>query len=128
NPTKKVVSPGGTILYINDVGHAIAKDYPNPLTRFAMSDYPEDQGCCMSEARHGFKMLCNAPQGIATPAIRAQRKIYFAEELLEQSDGTYFIPERFFVDNSLSQWLATAGQSQDSLTDLGHSVSLNEVS
>ncbi|KAG1814553.1 hypothetical protein EV424DRAFT_1541382 [Suillus variegatus] len=40
----KVTACSGNIFYLNDVGQAIAKDYANPLTRFAMQDYPEDGG------------------------------------------------------------------------------------
>ncbi|KAI0683828.1 hypothetical protein BC835DRAFT_1217128, partial [Cytidiella melzeri] len=98
DPTKKVVSPSGNIFYINDIGAAVAKDYANPLTRFAMSDFPEDRGGHMSEAQHGFKMLRDGPEGIVTPAVRVEGKIFFTQELLQRSDASYFIPERFFVD------------------------------
>ncbi|KAG2143512.1 uncharacterized protein EDB93DRAFT_1241410 [Suillus bovinus] len=42
NPTQKMTSCAGDVFYINNVAEAIAKDYANPLTRFAMRDYPED--------------------------------------------------------------------------------------
>ncbi|KAI0366959.1 hypothetical protein BV20DRAFT_1055283 [Pilatotrama ljubarskyi] len=38
DPTRKVVSTSGNVFYLNDVADAIAKEYSNPLTRFAMSD------------------------------------------------------------------------------------------
>lgn len=114
NPTKKVVGSEGNIFYINDIAHAIAKvslahsnnevghlltirkDYANPLTRFAMKDFPESGEGGMSEVHHGRKMLLESPQGIATPAVRVRGRIFFVDELLRCVGGMYFIPERFF--------------------------------
>ncbi|KAI0681707.1 hypothetical protein BC835DRAFT_1205883, partial [Cytidiella melzeri] len=128
DPTKKVVSPSGNIFYINDIGAAVAKDYANPLTRFAMSDFPEDRGGYMSEAQHGFKMLRDGPEGIVTPAVRVEGKIFFTQELLQRSDTSYFIPERFFVDRCSSRRdpIPTAGGTPETLTALGRSVSWTE--
>ncbi|KAG8215855.1 hypothetical protein J3R82DRAFT_7809 [Butyriboletus roseoflavus] len=61
NPSKKVISTVGSVFYINNMGQAVAKDYANPLTCFAMQDYPEDVCGGMSEAFHGRKMLLEAP-------------------------------------------------------------------
>ncbi|KAG2046070.1 hypothetical protein BDR06DRAFT_1015049 [Suillus hirtellus] len=44
NLTEKVTAHSGNIFYFSDVGQAIAKNYANPLTHFAMQDYPEDGG------------------------------------------------------------------------------------
>ncbi|KAI0685875.1 hypothetical protein BC835DRAFT_1218160, partial [Cytidiella melzeri] len=102
DPTKKVVSPSGNIFYINDIGAAVAKgwiaylDYANPLTCLAMSNLSEDHEGYISEAKHGFKMLRNGPEDIVTPAVRVEGKIFFTQELLQQSGASYFIPERFF--------------------------------
>ncbi|KAI0091388.1 hypothetical protein BDY19DRAFT_860646, partial [Irpex rosettiformis] len=96
NPTKKVTGSGGNVFYINDIAHAIAKDYANPLTRFAMSDFPENGGSKLSQAFHGQKMLLDSPQGIATPCVRVRGQIYFVNELLRCANGTFFIPERFY--------------------------------
>ncbi|OJA20984.1 hypothetical protein AZE42_10828 [Rhizopogon vesiculosus] len=89
NPMRKVTSASGNIFYINDVGHAIAKDYANPLTRFAMTDYPEDGGDGMSQAFHGEKMLLELP---SPPAAHVDGKIYFINELLQERSGGYFDP------------------------------------
>ncbi|KAG2129941.1 hypothetical protein DEU56DRAFT_692012, partial [Suillus clintonianus] len=93
NPTRKVTSASGNIFYINDIWHAIAKDYANPLTRFAMMDYPEDGGTGMSQVFHGHKMLLELP---SPPAARVDGKIYFVNELLQERSGAFFVPERFF--------------------------------
>ncbi|KAG2346414.1 hypothetical protein BDR05DRAFT_878375 [Suillus weaverae] len=93
DPTKKVTARSGNIFYINDVAKSIAKDYANPLTRFAMQDYPEDSGEEMSQVFNGKKMLLDLP---SPPAARVDGMIYFTGELLEDDSGGYFIPERFF--------------------------------
>ncbi|KIJ04667.1 hypothetical protein PAXINDRAFT_22039 [Paxillus involutus ATCC 200175] len=94
DPTEKIVSPFGNVFYINDVAKAIAKDYANPLTRFAMQDFPEDGGSGMSQIFHGEKMLHELP---SPPAVRVDGNIYYVDELLQDSSGGYFIPERFFL-------------------------------
>ncbi|KAI6029918.1 hypothetical protein BKA83DRAFT_4030647, partial [Pisolithus microcarpus] len=94
DPTDKVISPLGNVFYINDVAKAIAKDYANPLTRLAMQDFPEDGGSTMSQVFNGEKMLHEMP---SPPAVCIHRSIYFVGELLQESSGLYFIPERFFL-------------------------------
>ncbi|KAG2087605.1 uncharacterized protein F5147DRAFT_588044 [Suillus discolor] len=93
NPTQQVTSCAGDIFYINNIAEAIAKDYANPLTRFAMKDYPEDGGEGMSQVFNGKKMLLDL---LSPPAVRVDGTIYFTDELLQDNSGDYFIPERFF--------------------------------
>ncbi|KAG2086478.1 hypothetical protein BD769DRAFT_1320705, partial [Suillus cothurnatus] len=93
NSTEKVTARSGNIFYLNDVGQAVAKDYANPLTRFAMQDYPEDGGRGMSQVFNGEKMLFKLP---SPPAVKVDGEIYFVNELLQDSSGDYFIPEHFF--------------------------------
>ncbi|KAG1736269.1 hypothetical protein EDD22DRAFT_745936, partial [Suillus occidentalis] len=93
DPTEKVTAHSGNVFYINDVAKSIAKDYANPLTHFAMQDYPEDSGEEMSQVFNGKKMLLDLP---SPPAARVDGMIYFTGELLQDDSGGYFIPERFF--------------------------------
>ncbi|KAG1737140.1 uncharacterized protein EDB91DRAFT_1083172 [Suillus paluster] len=93
DPTEKVTARSGNVFYINDVAKLIAKDYANPLTHFAMQDYPEDSGEGMSQVFNGKKMLLDLP---SPPAVRVDGMIYFTGELLQDDSGGYFIPERFF--------------------------------
>ncbi|KAG2145797.1 hypothetical protein DEU56DRAFT_708851, partial [Suillus clintonianus] len=93
DPTEKVTACSGNVFFINDVAKSIAKDYANPLTRFAMEDYPEDSGAGMSQVFNGKKMLLDLP---SPPAARVNGIIYFTGELLQDDSGGYFIPERFF--------------------------------
>ena len=49
---------------------------------------------------HKFKLLLEATEEIWPPVVQVQGKIYFANELLQLSNGKYFIPERFFCEAS----------------------------
>ncbi|KAG2079812.1 uncharacterized protein F5147DRAFT_749462 [Suillus discolor] len=101
-PTEKVTARSGNIFYINNIANTIAKgvafisfqDYANPLTCFAMQDYPEDCGKGMSQVFNSTKMLLDLP---SPPAARVDGMIYFVNELLQESSGAYFIPEQFFL-------------------------------
>ncbi|KAH7903987.1 hypothetical protein BJ138DRAFT_1019772 [Hygrophoropsis aurantiaca] len=103
-PTEQVTAKSGNIFYINDVGKAITKDYANPLTRYAMQDYPEDEGGGMSQVFGGEKLLLELP---SPPAVRVGDTIFFVNELLQESSGEYFIPERFFLASYKSTSPAT---------------------
>ncbi|KAG0692392.1 hypothetical protein DFH29DRAFT_985782 [Suillus ampliporus] len=108
NPTEKITSCLGNIFYLNDVGKAIAKDYSNPLTCFAMQDYPEDGGKGMFQVFNGDKMLFKLP---SPPAARVGGDIYFVNELLQEMSGDYFIPNRFFLA-SYTQTLSDTAEKQ----------------
>ncbi|KAG2155021.1 uncharacterized protein EDB93DRAFT_1247977 [Suillus bovinus] len=60
-PTEKVTARSGNTFYINNIAKAISHDYGNPLTCFAMQDYPEDGRKGMSQVFHGKKMLLDLP-------------------------------------------------------------------
>jgi hypothetical protein len=87
------------------------EDYANPLTRFAMQDYPEDGGKGMSEVFNGEKMLFELP---SPPAAKVDGEIYFVNELLQDSSGDYFLPQRFFF--------ASYGLSSDTADKLLHAL------
>ena len=143
HPTEKVTSPFGNVFYFNDIGKAIARvglvshnkaikcshnhraqDYANPLTRFAMRDYPHDDGPGMSQIHNGQKMLLDLPQHVTTPTVRVDDRIYFVGELLQRKSGAYFIPERFFTRNTGG---LGPGQQQE-LFSLGRSAVRSSVS
>ncbi|KAG1832128.1 hypothetical protein EV424DRAFT_1313330, partial [Suillus variegatus] len=121
-PTEKVTAQSGNIFYINDIANAIAKDYANPLTRFAMQDYPEDCGKGMLQVFNSTKMLLDLP---SPPTARVDGIVYFVNELLQESSGAYFIPEQFFLgspvveggvegpDNKILYALGRAAQRTD---------------
>ncbi|KIN98709.1 hypothetical protein M404DRAFT_157203 [Pisolithus tinctorius Marx 270] len=125
DPTKKVVSPFGNVFYINDVAKAIAKDYANPLTRFVMQDFPEDSGSGMSQVFHGEKILHEQP---SPPSVCVNGNVYYVNELLQDSSGVYFIPERFFLA-SPSVASGSGGRPADTkeLFALGHAAERTEV-
>ncbi|KAH9913799.1 uncharacterized protein BXZ73DRAFT_55315, partial [Epithele typhae] len=94
--TRKVVSLAGNIFYMNEVHAAIAKDFSNPLTRHAMTDYPRANANSVSEVHDGSKMLQDLPDELSSPAVRVRGRIFFVNELLQTIHGTFYIPERFF--------------------------------
>ncbi|KAG1724952.1 uncharacterized protein EDB91DRAFT_1255004 [Suillus paluster] len=96
---EKITACSGNIFYLNDVGKAIAKDYANPLTHFAMQDYPEDRGKGMLQVFNGEKMLFELP---SPPAVKVDGEIYFVNELLQDALGDYFIPKCFFLASYMS--------------------------
>ncbi|KAG2120425.1 uncharacterized protein F5147DRAFT_562462 [Suillus discolor] len=119
NPTEKVTAHSGNIFYLNDVGRAIAKDYANPLTRFAMQDYPEDGGRGMSQVFNGEKMLFELP---SPPAAKVDGEIYFVNELLQDSLKDYFIPECFFF----ASYTSTSNTAEKVLHALGRAAQRTE--
>ena len=89
------------IAKVGDRGHVrdsalshIIQNYADPLTRFAMQDYPEDGGKGMSQVFHGNKMLTEAP---SPPVVQVDGTIYYSDEILQEASGGYFIPEQFFL-------------------------------
>jgi len=142
DPTEKVTSPSGNIFYVNDIAKAIAKvllptliqfimnisqDYANPITRFSMTDYPEDAGQGMSQVFHGEKMLLDIPPEIAPSTVRVNGQIFFVNELLRRSSGAYFIPEHFFY-RTTSCDANTGTVSTKELHALGFDVHESDVS
>ncbi|KAM6489231.1 hypothetical protein JOM56_015401, partial [Amanita muscaria] len=96
DPTEQVTAHSGNIFHINDIGAAITKDFSNPITRFAMHEYPEDTGDCVAEVFNAKKMLFALPPDIRPPAVKVDSKIFFIDELMQLSMGEYFIPTRYF--------------------------------
>ncbi|KAF8549097.1 hypothetical protein OG21DRAFT_1421898, partial [Imleria badia] len=115
-PTEKMTAASGNVFYLNALSKAIAMDFANLLTRFAMQEYPEDGQGCMSQVHHGIKMLDDLPDALAPPCIRVDGGIYFVDELLQQSTGQYFIPKKIFQVRTLES-------SEPTILALGHKVS-----
>ncbi|KAH7885947.1 hypothetical protein F5I97DRAFT_2024174 [Phlebopus sp. FC_14] len=90
NPSEKTTSRSGNVFYINNIGKAIAKDYANPLTCFAIQDYPKDKGSGILEVFYGKKILLDLP---SPPTARIHGKVYFVNEILQEISGEYFFPE-----------------------------------
>jgi hypothetical protein len=96
-----------------------AQDFANPLTRYAMQEYPEDGQMYMSQVHHGSKMLEDLPDGLAPPCVRVNRAVYFVDELLQRSTGGYFIPKKFFQARMSPEGPST----EPTILALGHKVS-----
>ncbi|TFK79574.1 hypothetical protein K466DRAFT_473373, partial [Polyporus arcularius HHB13444] len=130
DPTERVVSLSGNVFYLNGVKESLIKDYGNPLTRFAMMDYPRDDGKRMSQVQNGSKMLLDIPPEVGSPAVRVNGDVYFVRELVLRADGSLFIPERFFYSEfGGSESVPASGVEQvflEELCALGHEVTVSE--
>lgn len=86
-----------------------------------MQDYPEDGQGRMSQVQHGSKMLVGLPDGLAPPSVRVNGKVFFVDELLQQSTKRYFVPTKLFQ--------ARVGPTPvTEVLSLGHRVSQTDVS
>lgn len=76
----------------------------------------------MSQVFNGTKMMFD---GSASPAVRVDGKIYFIDELLQESSGHYFIPKRFFYASypaavPSAETDSDAGQSESAAHEAMH--------
>ena len=99
------------------------QDFANPVTRLAMQDYPVDAGKTMAQVFSGEKLLLKASVETRPPAARVQGKIFFINELMQLSNGKYFIPEMFFCE-VLNE---AGGNKEQNLFALGTMVDLTVV-
>lgn len=92
-----------------------------------MSDYPcHAKDKSVSQAWHAEKMLKDSP---SPPTVRVNGTIYFTDELLRLSNGTLFIPDRFFYETFTSDTgKDITSQPMGELLALGHTVTVSEVS
>jgi hypothetical protein len=97
-----------------------------------MQDFPEDGGSGMSQVFNGEKMLHELP---SPPAVRVNGSVYFVGELLQESSGGYFIPERFFLATPPSVSTAPGSPTEQTSEScmkehfaLGRSVTCTDVS
>ncbi|KAF8444474.1 hypothetical protein L210DRAFT_957941 [Boletus edulis BED1] len=114
SPTEKIMSPSGNIFYLNSISKAIALDFANPLTRLTMQDYP---------------MLMGLPDDLASPSVQVNGKVFFVDELLQQSTKGYFISTKLFqarVGPTLETKVLSLG-NRVSQTDKGFAVDLEQV-
>ncbi|KAJ7017720.1 hypothetical protein C8F04DRAFT_1332361 [Mycena alexandri] len=99
DPTKRQQSGRGNVWYLNEIGDSIKKDMSNPFTRAGMTLYPEDAGNKLSEVWHGDKMLRDIPDHLLSPNIRHNGVLYYVNELVRCTDGSWFLPKRWLTRN-----------------------------
>ncbi len=110
------------------------KDYANPITRFAMQDYPVDGGSGMSQLQNAGKITSDLAGSVVSPAARVDGVIYFVDELLQLQSGDFFLPERFFqgepqlVKSRSSEFQRSTWCGKEyELYALGRQVALSDV-
>lgn len=108
------------------VNHPLIQDYSNPITRFAMQDYPIECGGAMGEVFNAQKMILDIPSEIATQTVRVDGELFYLNELLQRKSGDYFIPERFFFAKLSDQDPSVAVRHEE-LYALGRKVQSSEV-
>ena len=106
----------------------VVQDYSNPITQFAMQDYPVSSGDGMEQAFNAEKMLIDIPSEMATQTVCVDRELFYLNELLQQKSGEYFIPEHFFFAKTSDQEPSAGALSEGDLHALGHKVEKSDVS
>lgn len=88
-----------------------------------MEDYPILKGTSMSEVWHGRKMLLDLPLEQVTPTVRNGGKIFWVNELAQLTNGTYFIPSRYYYqvseDNERREMMALGWKVEHCAVRLG---------
>ncbi|KAJ7798132.1 hypothetical protein B0H14DRAFT_3546008 [Mycena olivaceomarginata] len=107
NPTKRQQSGRGNVWYLNEIGDSIKKDMSNPFTRSGMALYPDDAGNKLEEVWNGDKMLRDVPDHLLSPTIRHNSVIYYVNELVQCSDGSWFLPKRWLTHDGGKVMLAS---------------------
>ncbi|THG97104.1 hypothetical protein EW026_g4840 [Hermanssonia centrifuga] len=96
DPTTKVATASGNILYINDPLKMLAKMYAHLPTRQLLHSLPELTPNQLKEVWQADKWLLEVPDDVLTPMIRQDGKDFYVNELTYCQDGQWFIPERYF--------------------------------
>ncbi|KAJ7315199.1 hypothetical protein DFH08DRAFT_820801 [Mycena albidolilacea] len=107
NPTKRQQSGRGNVWYLNEISDSIKKDMSNPFTRSGMALYPDDAGNKLEEVWNGDKMLRDVPDHLLSPTIRHNSVIYYVNELVQCSDGSWFLPKRWLTRDGGKVMLAS---------------------
>ena len=106
----------------------VVQDYSNPITQFAMQDYPVSSGDGMKQAFNTEKMLIDIPSEMATQTVHVDGELFYLNKLLQQKSGEYFIPECFFFAKTSDQEPLAGALSEGDLYALGHEVEKSDVS
>ncbi|KAJ6614498.1 hypothetical protein B0H10DRAFT_1803312 [Mycena sp. CBHHK59/15] len=124
DPTTRQESSRGNVWYLNEIGDSIKKDISNPFTRANMSFYPEDAGKKLGEVWHGDKMMRDIPDHLLSPNIRHNGKMYYVNELVQCTDGNWFLPKRWVTRNNSKVMLASGYNVTESEASLNILLSL----
>ncbi|KAJ7674194.1 hypothetical protein B0H17DRAFT_946770, partial [Mycena rosella] len=107
DPTLQQESSRGNVWYLNEISDSLKKDILNPYTRANMSLYPEDAGNKLGEVWHGDKLLHDIPDHLLSPNIRHNGTIYYVNELVQCTQGRWFLPKRWVTRGNGKVMLAS---------------------
>ncbi|KAI0263371.1 hypothetical protein BC834DRAFT_997123 [Gloeopeniophorella convolvens] len=98
---RRHVSAEGNIYYVNDIAAQVAEDFTNPLVRPHMVFYPEDTQGKIVETWQAQKWLAEVGLEHLTPMVIHAGQHFYVNELAECRDGTYVLPVRWIVRESI---------------------------
>ncbi|KAG9089001.1 hypothetical protein FRC06_001747, partial [Ceratobasidium sp. 370] len=96
DPSKRYVSPFGTVYYVNKISEGLKQDMSNPHVRPHMNFFPHVDGKRVSQTWHGHKMIHDIPDHLLTPCIRHNNEIFYVGELVRRAHD-WFIPLRWIT-------------------------------
>ncbi|KAJ7820162.1 hypothetical protein B0H14DRAFT_2600146 [Mycena olivaceomarginata] len=129
DPTTRHESSRGNVWYLNEIGDSIKKviccdgvmfvlNFENRMYRILSPGqicrfYPEDAGNKLGEVWHGEKMMRDTPDHLLSPNIRHNGKMYYVNELVQRTDGSWFLPKRWVTRNNGKVMLASGYNVND---------------
>ncbi|KDQ51513.1 hypothetical protein JAAARDRAFT_140020 [Jaapia argillacea MUCL 33604] len=96
DPMVKIQASSGNVFFMNSACEAIARDYAHPKTRPLIHAYPEFTKDVVTEVWQCGKWRIDAPDSVLTLMICCGMKDFYVNKLVQQEEGTWFIPTRFF--------------------------------
>ncbi|KAG9079195.1 hypothetical protein FRC06_007889, partial [Ceratobasidium sp. 370] len=113
-------SSQGNFFDMLDIPQLVGRDYSNPLIAPHINPYPEDSGNYLSESWQAKKWREDAPLDQLTPVYAQGGKLYYVNELARLHDGTFVIPKRWIIRNSVLtadcwpvEWVETPGNEDN---------------
>ncbi|KAJ7670498.1 hypothetical protein B0H14DRAFT_3102396 [Mycena olivaceomarginata] len=84
----------------------ILEEVGDPTTRHE-SSRGNDAGNKLGEVWHGEKMMRDTPDHLLSPNICHNGKMYYVNELVQRTDGSWFLPKRWVTRNNGKVMLAS---------------------
>ncbi|KAJ7048004.1 hypothetical protein C8F01DRAFT_1008807 [Mycena amicta] len=97
NKPVKVTSALGNIFYTNDIRHAIARDFANPLVAPHLHLYPEEVKKGPISERWQAERAVDYTADQLTPMFTDGKRRWWINELAQLNDGQFVIPQTWIV-------------------------------